>query len=64
MAQSNGQIEGFVSEEIIFSKLIQVLDRINNDPDLKGNVFKFIIIQQCSYIFRLFLLAHSEGKTA
>ena len=36
MATSNGDIDEFAPEEIVFDRLILVLDKINNNPNLKG----------------------------
>ena len=36
MSQKDGAIDGFLSEEIIFEKILRVLDKMNHDPKLKG----------------------------
>ena len=66
MATSNGDIDEFVPEEIVFDRLILVLDKINNNPNLKGieyNRHSSYSFKKC-FVFRICSLACSKRKIA
>ena len=65
MATSNGDNDEFAHEEIVFDRVILVLDKINNNPDLKGIEYKrhSSYLKKC-FVLRLCSFACSERKIA